>query len=150
MKIAVVPRLLKQYNMPTPTITRLDELNRLLHCEEEEVKEELDTNEMGEINVTKIIEGLWLGNEASALNRDFLQQNNIQSVIRIQSYDTSETVKDMYRELEIAYEYYEVDDIAGEDIKSELQVNELFENYFKVCEKEFKEAPKDFRAKWNY
>jgi hypothetical protein len=37
-----------------------------------------------------------------------------------------------------------------EDIKSELQVNELFENYFKVCEKEFKEAPKDFRAKWNY
>ena len=37
-----------------------------------------------------------------------------------------------------------------EDIKSELQVNELFENYFKVCEKEFKEAQKDFRAKWNY
>ena len=37
-----------------------------------------------------------------------------------------------------------------EEIKSELQVNELFENYFKVCEKEFKEAPKDFRAKWNY
>ena len=37
-----------------------------------------------------------------------------------------------------------------EDIKSELQVNELFSNYFKACEKEFKEAPKDFRAKWNY
>ena len=37
-----------------------------------------------------------------------------------------------------------------EDIKSELQVNELFRNYFKECEKEFKEAPKDFRAKWNY
>ena len=37
-----------------------------------------------------------------------------------------------------------------EDIKSELQVNEIFRNYFKECEKEFKEAPKDFRAKWNY
>ena len=37
-----------------------------------------------------------------------------------------------------------------EDIKSELQVNEIFKNYFKACEKEFKEAPKDFRAKWNY
>ena len=37
-----------------------------------------------------------------------------------------------------------------ENIKSELQVNELFRNYFKECEKEFKEAPKDFRAKWNY
>ena len=37
-----------------------------------------------------------------------------------------------------------------EDIKSELQTNEIFNDYFKKCEKEFKEAPKDFRAKWNY
>ena len=37
-----------------------------------------------------------------------------------------------------------------DDIKSELQTNEIFNNYFKKCEKEFKEAPKDFRAKWNY
>jgi len=35
-----------------------------------------------------------------------------------------------------------------EDIKSELQVNEIFRNYFKACEKEFKEAPAEFRAKW--
>ena len=37
-----------------------------------------------------------------------------------------------------------------DDIKSELQTNEIFNDYFKKCEKEFKEAPKDFRAKWNY
>ena len=36
-----------------------------------------------------------------------------------------------------------------EDIKSELQVNVLFSIYFKGCEKEFKDAPKDFRVKWN-
>ena len=36
-----------------------------------------------------------------------------------------------------------------DDIKFELQVNEIFRNYFKVCEKEFKEAPRDFRVKWN-
>ena len=37
-----------------------------------------------------------------------------------------------------------------EDIKLELQTNELFNKLFKECEKEFKKAPKDFRAKWNY
>ena len=37
-----------------------------------------------------------------------------------------------------------------EDIKLELQTNETFNKLFKECEKEFKEAPKDFRAKWNY
>ena len=37
-----------------------------------------------------------------------------------------------------------------EDIKLELQTNELFNKLFKECEKEFKIAPKDFRAKWNY
>ena len=31
---------------------------------------------------------------------------------------------------------------------TELQTNEIFNDYFKKCEKEFKEAPKDFRAKW--
>jgi len=36
-----------------------------------------------------------------------------------------------------------------DDIKSELQTNEIFNDYFKKCEKEFKEAPKDFRVKWN-
>ena len=36
-----------------------------------------------------------------------------------------------------------------EDIKLELQTNELFNKLFKECEKEFKRAPKDFRAKWN-
>ena len=36
-----------------------------------------------------------------------------------------------------------------EDIKSELQTNEIFNDYFKKCEKEFKETPKDFRVKWN-
>ena len=35
-----------------------------------------------------------------------------------------------------------------DDIKSELKTNEIFNDYFKKCEKEFKEAPKDFRAKW--
>ena len=37
-----------------------------------------------------------------------------------------------------------------EDIKLELQTNESFNKLFKECEKEFKKAPKDFRAKWNY
>ncbi|ARJ48550.1 hypothetical protein [Candidatus Pelagibacter sp. RS40] len=37
-----------------------------------------------------------------------------------------------------------------EDIKLELQTNETFNKLFKECEKEFKKAPKDFRAKWNY
>ena len=37
-----------------------------------------------------------------------------------------------------------------EDIKLELQTNEPFNKLFKECEKEFKKAPKDFRAKWNY
>ena len=37
-----------------------------------------------------------------------------------------------------------------EDIQLELQTNELFNKFFKECEKEFKKAPKDFRAKWNY
>ena len=37
-----------------------------------------------------------------------------------------------------------------QDIKLELQTNELFNKLFKECEKEFKKAPKDFRAKWNY
>ena len=37
-----------------------------------------------------------------------------------------------------------------EDIKLELQTNELFNKLFKECEKEFKKAPVDFRAKWNY
>jgi len=37
-----------------------------------------------------------------------------------------------------------------DDIKSELQTNEIFNDYFKKCEKEFKEEPKDFRTKWNY
>ena len=36
------------------------------------------------------------------------------------------------------------------DIKLELQTNELFNKLFKECEKEFKKAPVDFRAKWNY
>ena len=36
-----------------------------------------------------------------------------------------------------------------DDIKSELQTNEIFNDHFKKCEKEFKEAPKDFRVKWN-
>ena len=37
-----------------------------------------------------------------------------------------------------------------EDIKLEIQTNELFNKLFKECEKEFKKAPKEFRAKWNY
>ena len=36
------------------------------------------------------------------------------------------------------------------DIQLELQTNELFNKFFKECEKAFKKAPKDFRAKWNY
>ncbi len=36
------------------------------------------------------------------------------------------------------------------DIKLEIQTNELFNKLFKECEKEFKKAPKEFRAKWNY
>ncbi len=36
------------------------------------------------------------------------------------------------------------------DIKSELQADKLFNNFFRECEKEFKKSPKNFRAKWNY
>ena len=39
---------------------------------------------------------------------------------------------------------------SHEDIKLEIQTNENFNKLFKECEKEFKKAPKEFRAKWNY
>ena len=35
-----------------------------------------------------------------------------------------------------------------EDIKIALQNDKIFKDLFKKCEKEFKEAPIEFRAKW--
>ena len=38
--------------------------------------------------------------------------------------------------------------VTHEDIKTLLQDDKNFKNLFKKCEKEFKEAPAEFRAKW--
>lgn len=36
-----------------------------------------------------------------------------------------------------------------QDIKTALQSDQIFNNFFKYCEKEFKKSPKEFRIKWS-
>tara|TARA_A100001035_G_C27621395_1_gene425596 strand:+ start:119 stop:427 length:309 start_codon:yes stop_codon:yes gene_type:complete len=36
-----------------------------------------------------------------------------------------------------------------QDIKTALKSDQIFNNFFKQCEKEFKKSPKEFRTKWS-
>jgi len=71
-------------------------------------------------NATEIIDGLFIGNESSALNYEFLTKNNIKCVIRIETYEPDLKILDMYDKLNIEYTRYSIYDLPEVDIRSYL------------------------------